>query len=79
MKIKFITVNGEHYTLLGMYSGIAHLGKPLDVNNNIIKSGIIWEMGGWKYGIPFFKTIRFIIYRFFKKDCFGNWGFKNLI
>jgi hypothetical protein len=42
-KEKFIEVQGKTYTLLGMHGGIASLGLPLDLNNDVVWRGIIWE------------------------------------
>jgi hypothetical protein len=42
--MEFIKVQNKLYTVLGMYGGYAYLGLPLDVNNDVVKNGVIWEM-----------------------------------
>lgn len=81
---KFIKVQGKIYLLLGMYGGVAHLGLPLDVNNESAKRIIIWESQ------PFFHEHEFglkdriyiqycLLIRFFKSDVFGNSKFKSFL
>jgi hypothetical protein len=76
-KIEFINVQGKTYSIIGIYGGQIYLGNPNDVNNGVIKEGIIWEMQ------PFYektsKTINFYysFIRFFKIDVFGRSKFKN--
>ena len=71
-KIELIKVQGKIYNVLGIYGGHIHLGNPYDVNNEVIKKGVIWEMQ------PFFENISQLVYlyfsltRFFKKDVFGQ-------
>jgi hypothetical protein len=82
--MEFIKVQNKLYTVLGMYGGYAYLGLPLDVNNDVVKNGVIWEMQPfyWENSISHpdkIKILYFKIIRFFKKDCFGKSKFKTFI
>jgi len=63
---RIINVQGKWYNLLGMYGGRCYLGKITDSYNEIIKSGIIWEMQPFFYqnekwyGKIIFKWFQFI-------------------
>lgn len=79
--MKYIWTKGKYYSQLGVYGGRVHLGKPLDVNNESVKSGVIWEMQpfSWAEETPILIRKYFDFIRFFKTDVFGNSGIKNLI
>ena len=47
--MKYIEVQGVIYTELGCYGGNIHLGRKFDLNNEVVKTGVIWEMQPWKY------------------------------
>lgn len=44
-KIKIICINGKYYTKLGLYNGTIRLGNVLDIQNILIKSGNLKELG----------------------------------
>lgn len=82
--MRYIKVEGIIYTQLGMYGGKVHLGKTTDVNNEVVKDGVIWEMQPFLYESEFSKldklcVIYYNIIRFFKVDVFGKSEFKTLI
>lgn len=47
--MKFIKVQGKTYTLLGLNDGNVSLGLKFDLNNEVVKNGVIWDMQPWKY------------------------------
>lgn len=75
--LKLIRVENKIYSELSLTGGHVSLGNPFDVNNEVVKQGVIWEMQ------PFFDKIPFYIYcyinfiRYFKKDVFGRSDFKS--
>lgn len=75
--MKFIKVNGKIRTLLSLHGGIANIGMPMDVNNDNITNGNIWEMGDFDLHLSKFnlKVLWYRCYRFFKTDVFGRSGF----
>lgn len=80
-KRKFMRVQGQLYCLLGMYGGIASLSKPTDVNNQVVKRGVIWEMQPFQFHQET-KSIKILYYRtvrFFKKDVWGRSDFQKLL
>lgn len=77
--MEFFKLKGKVYHLLGMYGGVAYLGKPLDVNNGVVWSGVIWENQPFSYDHeinPYVKTF-FYVLRYFKRDQFGNSQFSK--
>lgn len=76
MKIK-----NHWYSLLLMNGGIAHLGKPLDVNNDVVYSIVIWLNQPFKYPeeTPWYVKTWFDLIRWFKPDVFGRSGLKKFI
>lgn len=46
---KIIKVQGKWYNLLGMWGGQCYLGNLTDMDNEVEKSGIIWEMQPFFY------------------------------
>lgn len=78
---KYMKIQGKYYHLLGMYGGNAHLGEPTDVNNEVVKSDIIWFMQPffWHTQTPFYVRWYYDTIRFFKVDVFGRSGFRTFI
>lgn len=76
-KLEFINVQGKTYSILGIYGGHIHLGNPYDVNNEVIKQGVIWEMQPFYDKLPKIINLYFSFARFFKTDVFGKSEFKN--
>jgi len=79
----YIKVQGTIYNQIGMYGGNVHLGKATDVNNDVVKEGVIWEMQPFLNENEFSKVdkvklIYYNIIRFFKVDVFGRSSFKSL-
>lgn len=82
--MRFIKIQGQFYTILGLYHGSGHFGSPLDVNNETILSHVIWEKQPFLYEnemswIDKIKVAYFRSVRFFKKDVFGRSQFKALL
>jgi hypothetical protein len=78
----YIKVRGIIYNQIGMYGGYVYLGKPTDVNNDVLYEGLIWEMQPFLYESEFskvdnLKLIFYNIVRFFKVDVFGKSDFKT--
>jgi len=83
-RIRFIKVKGKIYHLLGMYGGHAHLGLPFDVNNDVVKSCVIWEEQPFYYESEFsFKDRLFVKWclfiRHLKTDVFENSDFRHFL
>lgn len=79
-KRKFIKIQGRYYTILSLHGGYICLGHPTDVNNDIVKRGIIWEMSPFSYPSKFniyVITYRFI--RFFKPNIWMQSDFINML
>lgn len=76
--MKLIKIQGKLYNLLGMYGGKVYVSKLFDVNNNVVKKGIIWEMQPfyWDKDINYLLKSFIYIIRYFKVDVFGNSQFK---
>lgn len=79
-KKKLIKIQGSWYILHGMYGGSFHAGSLFDLDNGIIKDGIIWEQQPFLYEHEFWygkilhntvKNLR-IIKQFFVGDVFGR-------
>lgn len=77
---KFILIQDMLYILLGMYGGRVYLGKPTDVNNEIVLSGIIWKIQPFEFHkkTKRIKILYYRIIRFFKQNCFGHSDFKTI-
>lgn len=76
-KLKLKRIHGKIYNVLGLYGGNIYLGNPYDVNNDVIKKGVIWEMQPFHKDVPMTKILYFYLIRYFKKDVFGNSDFKK--
>ena len=76
-KLKLIKVQGKTYSIVGIYGGYIHLGNPYDVNNEVIKEGVIWEMQPFFEKTPKIINLYYTFIRFFKIDVFGKNEFKN--
>ena len=61
MDRKIIKVEGKWYIILGMYGGRCYLGNLFDLNNEVVKRGVIWEMQ------PFFYQHEFWYGKLFQK------------
>lgn len=72
--MRLIEIQGVLYNQLGMYGGKVYLGKPLDVNNEVVKAGIIWEMQPFKDEKEINTLIKTFVYvvRYFSRDVFGQ-------
>lgn len=84
--MKYIKVNGIIYNQIvtTMYGSYVYLGKATDVNNDVVKEGVIWEMQPFYYESEFSKVdklcvIYYNIVRFFKVNVFGKSDFKSFI
>jgi hypothetical protein len=73
---KLIKIDNKWYNLLYLQGGYFYVGEIFDINNNVIKQGVIWEQKRffeqhefW-YGYIFNKTVRLI--RFIKQLIFGD-------
>lgn len=51
--MKLIKINGVWYKVLMMSGGYSYLSGVFDVNNNVKKSGVLWEMGPHFYSDEF--------------------------
>ncbi len=78
-KLKLIKVQGKIYSIVGIYGGYIHLGNPYDVNNEVIKEGVIWEMQPFYEELPQIINLYYSFIRFFKTDVFGKSEFKNIL
>jgi hypothetical protein len=76
-KLKLIKIQGKIYNVIGLYDGYIYLGNPYDVNNDVVKNRVIWEMQPFYDGVPKITNCYFFYIRFFKKDVFGKSEFKN--
>ena len=79
--MKYVWIQGKYYSQLGLYGGKIYLGKPTDVNNEVVKSGVIWEMQPFFCNEEVSKIVKhyFNIIRFFKVDIWGNSKFKKFL
>lgn len=75
-KLKLMRVEGKIYNVLGLNGGYIYLGNPYDVNNGVLKKGVIWEMQPFFDDVPKINYLYFSLARYFKKDVFGNSDFK---
>lgn len=66
-KLKLMKVEGKIYNILGLYGGYIYLGNPNDVNNDVVKSGVIWEMQPFYGDVPKINYLYFSLARYFKK------------
>jgi hypothetical protein len=76
-KLKLIKVQGTTYSILGLYSGYIYLGNPYNVNNNVVRDGVIWEMQPFCRELPQALTFYYTCIRFFKTNTFGRSCFKD--
>jgi hypothetical protein len=76
-KLKLMKVNGKIYNVIGLYGGNIYLGNPYDVNNDVVKNGVIWEMQPFYNDVSKVIKLYFTITRFFSTDVFGKSEFKN--
>jgi hypothetical protein len=68
VKDKYMKVQGVNYVLLGMYGGMAHLGRLYDLNNDACRSNVIWYMQPFEDKGKFF-TWRMNVTRSFLRWC----------
>lgn len=79
-KRKFIKIQDKYYTILSLHGWSICLGRPTDVNNEIVKRGIIWEMSPFSH--PSKINIYVIVYRlirFFKPNVWRQSDFINIL
>lgn len=76
-KLELINLQGKTYSILRIYGGYVYLGNPYDVNNEVVKEGIIWEMQPFNKKMPNITNLYYSVTRFFKTDVFGKSEFKN--
>jgi hypothetical protein len=77
LKLKLIKVQGKIYSQLGLYGGRIYLGNPYNVNNDVVKDGVIWEMQPFFEKVPFYIYFYFNFIRYFKKDVFNKSEYKS--
>ena len=73
---KLIKVQGEWFILLGMNGGMASLGSLWNINNCVVRRGIIWEMQPFCYQHEFWygKILQSIVY---KIRQIKNWWYQK--
>ena len=76
-KLELIKVQGKIYNILGVYGGHIHLGNQNDVNNEVTKKGVIWEMQPFFENISKARYLYFSLSRYFRKDVIGHSAFKE--
>ncbi|OYX82451.1 MAG: hypothetical protein B7Y83_14725 [Flavobacteriales bacterium 32-34-25] len=77
--LNLMKVGNKTYLILGLYGGYVYLGNPYDINNEVIKEGVIWEMQPFHEKIPKIINLYYSFIRFFKIDVFGKSEFKNIL